>query len=142
MAKFVSSSNRTLGRGKGNIAIWVDMRHGSITSVQAQVDFKRLAWRLYVINKANWFSLFANLSWKPDNLGWQLLADHIQLRMGGISWPENQLLLKYKKEQQSYQLFVKSIIIDSLLSHAIDWPKSMQALLDMKPQGSCTILRS
>lgn len=68
-------------------------------------------------------------------MGWQLLADHIQLRMGGISWPENQILLKYKKDQHSYQLFVKSIIIESLLSHAIDWPKSMQALLVMKPQG-------
>lgn len=122
--------------GKGNIALWVDMRHGSITSVQAQVDFKRLAWRLLRNQQSQLVqSFFANLSWKPDDLGWQLLADHIQLRMGGISWPENQILLKYKKEQQSYQLFVKSIIIDSLLSHAIDWPKSMQALLDMKPQG-------
>ncbi|KTD06601.1 transmembrane protein [Legionella gratiana] len=122
--------------GKGNIALWVDMRHGSITSVQAQVDFKRLAWRLLHSQQSQLIqSFFANLSWKPDNVGWQLLADHIQLRIGGVSWPENQILLKYKKEQQSYQLFVKSIIIESLLSHAIDWPKSMQALLDMKPQG-------
>lgn len=122
--------------GKGNIALWVDMRHGSITAVQAQVDFKRLAWRQLHNQQSQLIqSFFANLSWKPDNVGWQLLADHIQLRIGGVSWPENQVLLKYKKEQQSYQLFVKSIIIESLLSNAIDWPKGIQDLLDMKPQG-------
>ena len=122
--------------GKGNLALWVDMHHGAISSVQAQVDFKRLAWRLLNNHQSQLVQSFsANLSWKPDNVGWQLQADHIQLRIGGVSWPENQVLLKYKKEQQSYQLFIKSIIIESLLSNAIDWPKSMQGLLDLQPQG-------
>ncbi|KTD67445.1 transmembrane protein [Legionella steelei] len=123
--------------GKGNIDLWLDMHHGAVSSVQAQVSFKRLAWRLLNNQQSQLIqSFFANLSWKPDNLGWQLHIDPIKLRIGGVTWPENQLLLKYNKEQQSYLLFVKSIIIESLLSNAINWPESIQGLLDMKPKGA------
>ncbi|MGL5742239.1 MAG: YhdP family protein [Legionella sp.] len=123
--------------GKGNITLWMDVHHGSVSSVQAQIQFKRLAWRLLNNHRSQLIqSFFANLSWKPGRDGWQLHADQIQLRIGGVTWPENQLVLKYDKNQQSYRLFVKSIIIESLLSDAINWPKSMKALLDMKPQGA------
>ncbi|MBI2785462.1 MAG: TIGR02099 family protein [Legionella longbeachae] len=122
--------------GNGNISLWVDVRHGSIASVQAQIKLKRLAWRLLNNQQSQLIqSFFANLSWKPDNTGWQLHADQIQLRIGGVNWPENQLLLKYNKAQHSYQLFVKSILIESLLSHAVNWPKSIQSMLEMKPKG-------
>ncbi len=123
--------------GKGFINLWLDVHHGAISSVQAQITFKRLAWRLLNNQQSQLIqSFFANLSWKPDNLGWQLQADPIKLRIGGVTWPENKVLLKYNKEQQSYQLFVKSIIIESLFSNAINWPKSLQSILDMKPQGT------
>lgn len=122
--------------GKGNINLWLDVHHGAVSSVQAQITFKRLAWRLLNNQNSQLIqSFFANLSWKPDNLGWQLQADPIRLRIGGVAWPENKLLLKYNKEQQSYLLFVKSIIIESLFSDAINWPKSIQNILAMKPQG-------
>ncbi len=122
--------------GKGNVELWLDVHKGIVSSVQAQIKLDHLAWRL--LNNQNSQlvqSFFANLSWKPDEQGWQLTADHIQLRVGGVSWPENQVLIKYNKEQQSYQFFVKTLILESLLSDAINWPKSMRSILKMKPQG-------
>ncbi len=122
--------------GKGYINLWLDVHHGAISSIQAQITFKRLAWRLLNNQQSQLIqSFFANLSWKPNSLGWQFQADPIRLRIGGVTWPENKLLLKYNKEQQSYQLFVKSIIIESLFSNAINWPKSIQDILSMKPKG-------
>lgn len=122
--------------GKGYINLWLDVHHGAISSVQAQVTFKRLAWRLLNNQQSQLIqSFFANFSWKPDNLGWQFQAEPIKLRVGGVTWPDNKLLLKYNKEQQSYQLFVKSIIVESLFSNGINWPQSIQNILSMKPQG-------
>ncbi|WP_428411394.1 YhdP family protein [Legionella sp.] len=122
--------------GKGGLQVWMDVHKGSVASVQAQVKLEHLAWRLLNKEKSQLVqSFFANLSWQPDNQGWQLHGDHIQLRVGGLNWPENQLLVKYNQEQQTYQFFIKNIIIESLLSDAINWPKSIQNLLQIKPQG-------
>ncbi|STY29088.1 transmembrane protein [Legionella wadsworthii] len=123
--------------GKGYLSLWLDVHHGSVSSVQAQVTFKRLAWRLLNNQHSQLIqSFFANLSWKPDDVGWQLHADPIRLRIGGITWPENKLLIKHNREQQTYLLFVKSILIESLFSDAINWPESIQNILDMKPHGT------
>ena len=131
---FPKASERLEG-GKGDISLWVDLNKGAISSVQAQVKFKRLAWRILNNNSQFIQNFYANLSWKPDDKGWLFNADHIKLRAGGVVWPENQLSIKFDKTQQMYQLFVKSIIIESLLSQTIHWPASISNLLDMKPHG-------
>lgn len=122
--------------GKGTIALWVDLNKGAISLVQSQIKFKRLAWRL--LNKKNSQiiqSLSANLSWKPDEKGWQFDADHLFLRVGGIRWPENQFLIKFDKTQQLYQVFVKSILIESLLTEAVNWPEALHDIVQVKPHG-------
>jgi uncharacterized protein (TIGR02099 family) len=122
--------------GTGDIQLWVDLQKGRVASVQAQIKLEHLAWRLVTNQQSQLIqSFFANLSWKPDETGWQLKGDHIQLRIGGVSWPENQFLVNYNEEQQNYQCFVKNIIIESLLSSPIHWPQSIQTLLKIKPQG-------
>jgi uncharacterized protein (TIGR02099 family) len=133
---FPKTADRLEG-GKGDIALWVDLKKGAVSSVQAEIKFKRLAWRLLKNNNSQIIqNLYANLSWKPDDNGWQFKADHIKLRAGGVVWPENQLLIKFDKTQQAYQLFVKSIIIESLLSQTINWPASIHNLLQIKPHGN------
>lgn len=125
-----------LESGKGSIQLWMDIHKGSVSSAQSQVQLEHLAWRLQNSQQSQLVqSFFANLSWMPDDQGWQLHGDHIQLRVGGLTWPENQVLVKYNNEQQSYQFFVKTIIIESLLSDAIDWPQSIKSVLQLKPQG-------
>ncbi len=132
---FPKTTERVEG-GKGSIALWVDLNKGAVSSVQAQIKFKRLAWRLlHNQNSQIIQNIYANLSWKPDNNGWSLLADHIRLRAGGVTWPENQLSIKFDKAQNAYQLFVKSIIIESLLSQTTSWPSSIQNIVKLKPHG-------
>ena len=132
---FPKATERLEG-GKGDIKLWMDVHKGTVSSVQAQIKLEHLAWRLSNSQNSQIVqSFFANLSWKPDDTGWQLHGDQVQLRVGGVSWPDNQILIKYNNEQQSYQFFVKTIIIESLLSDAINWPKSIQTLLAMKPRG-------
>ncbi|WP_050805596.1 YhdP family protein [Legionella drancourtii] len=122
--------------GKGDIQLWMDIHQGTIASVQAQIKLERLAWRLLNNQHSQLIqSFFANLSWKPNSTGWQLHGDNIQLRVAGLSWPDNKIIVTYNNEQQSYQFFVKTLIIESLLSDAINWPQSIQAILQMKPRG-------
>ncbi|WP_415582908.1 YhdP family protein [Legionella worsleiensis] len=132
-------STGQLEGGNGDVAVWLDLDKGLVSSAQAQVKFKRLAWRL-TNKKSNELiqSFSANLSWKLQGNGWAFQADQIKLRAAGVSWPENQLLLRYSKPNHRYQLFVKSIIIESLLTDAINWPSSMQQLLQSRPHGILT----
>lgn len=122
--------------GKGDVAVWMDLKNGTLSSIQSQVKFKRLAWSVVKPNNTQLIqSFFANMSWKPDESGWTFNADHIQLRVGGLTWPDNKLFVKYNKDQHAYQLYIKSIIIESLLSTAIDWPQDIQRVMQFKPQG-------
>ncbi|KTD32437.1 transmembrane protein [Legionella moravica] len=133
------NTTEQLEGGKGDLAVWLDLDKGTVTSAQAQVKLKRLAWRLTNKKTSELIqSFYANLAWKPKANGWEFQADHIKLRAAGISWPENQLLIHYNKPDNQYQIFVKSIIVESLLTDAINWPSSITELLQAKPHGVLT----
>lgn len=122
--------------GKGNVSLWVDLEKGNISSIQAELRLKRLAWKL--LNKKNSKliqSFYANMGWKLDKQGWQFQADHMKLRVAGVTWPENQLSIRFNKNQNTYQIFTKSLIVESLLSEAINWPPAIQNVLQLKPHG-------
>ncbi len=113
----------------------MDLNKGRISSLQAQLNFKQLALHIKKDSTQKIQFLQANLAWKPDDKGWKLQADKIRLHLGGVPWPENQLSLQFDKEQHSYHLFVKTLILDSLSSLQIDWPPYLQKLLQLNPQG-------
>lgn len=122
--------------GKGDIDLWIDLDKGAVSLIQAKVNLKRLAWRLLNKKSSELIQSFsANMEWKPDDKGWQFNADQIKLRVAGVTWPDNQVLIKFDKKQNNYQLFVKSIVIESLLTDAINWPAEIQTVLQMKPRG-------
>jgi uncharacterized protein (TIGR02099 family) len=124
--------------GRADVALWVDFNHGAISSVQAKVLLKRLAWNLPSKKNDLIQSFFANIAWTPNDTGWKLAADAMQLRIGGVNWPENKLLVQYDKTQQSTSVYIKSINIESLRAAHIDWPKALNPLLALKPQGMLT----
>ncbi|MFG0172301.1 YhdP family protein [Legionella pneumophila] len=129
-------SSMQLEGGKGNVSLWVDLEKGNISSIQAELRLKRLAWKL--LNKKNSKliqSFYANMGWKLDKQGWQFQADHMKLRVAGVTWPENQLSIRFNKNQNTYQIFTKSLIVESLLSEAINWPPAIQNVLQLKPHG-------
>lgn len=125
--------------GKGDIAVWVDFKDGAVSLVQSKLNFKRLAWQLLHEKKSQLIqSLSGNLAWKPTAQGWSLSADHVLLRVGTYKWPENQLSVLYDKRQNSYQLYAKNILLESLFSLAVDFPDSLSPLIDAKVHGSLT----
>ncbi|HHU0092254.1 TPA: YhdP family protein, partial [Legionella pneumophila] len=129
-------SSMQLEGGKGNVSLWVDLEKGNISSIQAELRLKRLAWKL--LNKKNSKliqSFYANMGWKLDKQGWQFQADRMKLRVAGVTWPENQLSIRFNKNQNTYQIFTKSLIVESLLSEAINWPPAIQNVLQLKPHG-------
>lgn len=132
---FPKISERLQG-GKGDIDLWLDLNHGMISSIQAKLKVKRLAWRLLNTKNSQMIqSLTANMAWKPSDQGWVLSADQVKLRMGGVKWPENKVLIQFDKKQQSYQFYAKALVVESLLSEAMDWPEAMKKWLQYKPHG-------
>ncbi|KTD78418.1 YhdP family protein [Legionella waltersii] len=125
--------------GKGDIELWADLNKGTLTNVQAHVKFKRLAWKLINQTKSELIqSFYANLGWQPEKMGWKFQADHVKFRAAGVKWPENQYLVRFNKEQNTYQVFVKSLLVESLVNQAIEWPDSFYQILQLKPHGVLT----
>ncbi|MBN9230491.1 MAG: hypothetical protein J0I93_06525 [Legionella sp.] len=132
---FIPKNKVSLEGGKGNLELWMDIHRGAVTSMHAQIELKRLAWRTMDNQKmrlVNYF--FANLFWRPDSEGWELSADQIHLRLGNSDWPENQLQIKFNREQQSYRIFVKNLLLNSLIPQLKDI-NILQPLSALNPQG-------
>lgn len=122
--------------GEGDIDLWINLDKGKIDTVQSQFHFKRLAWHSGVETKYQLVqSLRGNAAWKGGEQGWQLSADHLQLRFGGVRWPENQLQLSYNAQDQSYKLYIKSLALQPLLAEITDWNPSLQPLANLQVHG-------
>ncbi|KTD07216.1 YhdP family protein [Legionella jamestowniensis] len=123
--------------GKGDIQLWADVSKGKFANAQARLSFDHLAWADTQTEKDQLIqSLHANLAWELKKKGgWQLAGDHIGLRLGGASWPENSFLIRYEPDTQNYFVYIKNILLHSLFSTSIAWPESMNTILSIKPFG-------
>ena len=133
---FFPKFSRVLNKGKGNIELWLSLQKGHISSMQTKFGFKHLAWSDRGKSNSQFVqSVSANLAWKPFNGGWQLSADQIALEVLGEVWPENALLIEYKKAANSYRIFVKRLLLESLFATDIPWPSSIEPILLAHPKG-------
>ena len=134
---FLPPTEQELLGGKGNIKLWVDFNKGGIKSVQSEIDVGHIAWKHHVQNK-NYFiqHLSANLAWKPVEDGWQLSGVKINLQLAGKNWPENKLLIKYRKSVDDYSMYFKTIDLNSLFNLDIDWPDKLKSVAAAKPIGT------
>lgn len=124
-----------LKKGSANYSLWLDIKHGDISSGQSQIALNDLV--IKNKDKKNYISSFyANMAWKLTSRGWQYSADHIQFDLDKIQWPENQMSVEFDKAQQSYLIFSKHILLQSLLS-AVDkqWPELTKTIHEIKIQG-------
>jgi len=122
--------------GEGNLELWLDLVKGNFFSLQSTLDFKQVSWTQDGKSKRHTIqNLQANLAWRTTTHGWRLSGDHIKLSLDGMVWPENVLQLDYKKSQDSYRAFVKTLSLKPLLSMDVTWPDSMRSVLAMRPQG-------
>lgn len=122
LAQWQQLLNNTPARiegGKGSVALWLDLNKGKVSSAQAQLSLKHIAWKMNKNTSPQWIQSFsANLMWTPHDNGWRMNADHIHLRMGNVSWPENQASLTFNQSENSYLFFAKTLLLDSLLTQA------------------------
>ncbi|RMX15277.1 TIGR02099 family protein [Legionella jordanis] len=133
--KFMPESRFEVSGGGGDLQMWADLKNGHFQTVQGRFNFSHLLLTDNKTEKDQFIHSFkANLAWKPTHEGWQLSGDHIGLRLSGTTWPENSFVLDYKNSQD-YFIYVKNILLQSLMNIAIPWPDSMQPLLSLQPHG-------
>ncbi len=119
--------------GLADLKAWFDFKAGTLATAQAQVLLNHIAWHDPINNNDQLVqSLYANLAWSPDSKGWKLQGDHVQLRVGETTWPENKIMVQYNQEQNSFLLYIKTIVIDSLIKNKL---LPYQGFLQLKPQG-------
>lgn len=122
--------------GKGGVEVWFDVAKGHLAGVQSKLHVNHVAWMKEGNPKIETIrTLRANVAWNLTQYGWKLSGDHIKLDAAGILWPENSLLLNFNQSQQTYRLFVKTVLLDSLFSSDFKWPALMQPLLAAHPSG-------
>lgn len=122
--------------GNADFDVWVDIVNGQLSDVQTQFNLNNIIWNK-VGGPQNQImqALKANLAWQSKPMGWQLSADKIKLRLGGVAWPENSLQINYQKASKTYRLFVEALLLEPLLTADINWPEIMQPILNFHPYG-------
>ncbi len=125
-----------LTEGTGKADIWLEIKKGKISNGQTILGFHNTTLKSGNGKKSQPIQMVqANLAWQPKNEGWQLSGDKIIWCVEGACWPENELLLTYDNQKQSYRLFIKKILLQSFLSLKIDWPQALKEIQNIKPEG-------
>ncbi|MDP3561670.1 MAG: YhdP family protein [Legionellaceae bacterium] len=124
-------------RGECDLKTWFDLKQGHMLGLQSTVRLQNLIWTENASSKERKIELLeANLAWKKNRgADWRLTADQVNLRIGGVNWPENMIQLDYKHADQMYSVFVKTLLLESLFATDIAWPDNLQSILAAKPVG-------
>ena len=133
---FVASSKYRILDGQGDVQLWLDLASGGIEKMQARIDAKQFVWQdLQAKIKHDIAILKANLSWNLTQEGWQLAGDNLGLQINGRVWPQNNLRIQYQRQTDEWTIYVKHLVIESLLDSGIKWPDSLTKFLTIKPKG-------
>ncbi len=132
---FVPKMSYQLNKGLCDLELWLQVKEGKIKSIQSKMDFKDIL-LVEDTGKSHKIEHFAaNTAWRKDRFGWYFTADKIDLLFNGTKWPRNKFALSHNNELNSYNIFVASILIDSLRAAKVNWPEDLQKLLKMHPTG-------
>lgn len=125
--------------GKGKIQLWLDITHGKLAQLHTKLKFNNLTFAT-ANHKHNgkYFipDLQAHLAWTLLPHGWKLAGDNIIFSLNGIVWPKNELLIQYNDEQASNFIYIKNLVLQSLLSLPIPWPLTINNILLTEPSGA------
>ena len=134
--KLIPIGDYRVKHGNGNLEAWLDIDHGHVVAAQSIVQAEHVVWLQDGSSTKHAIDhLQANVAWKNNEEGWQLATDHVQLKLGGVSWPENSALFEFKKSDHAYHAFVKTVLLQPLLAIDLPWPDYVQSLLTMHPEG-------
>jgi uncharacterized protein (TIGR02099 family) len=123
-------------KGHLDVKVWTHLDKGHVSNVQSTLLLRDCWWRKQRETMHQMVRhLTANLAWKKTSTGWQWSADHIDLQTPQKQWPENEFLLTYKKSDDSYRLFVQTLVLEPLLGTLLDWPDALAPIFKMQLQG-------
>jgi len=136
---FLNQSRFKLTDGAGDAKLWVDWHAGKITKAQSKVTIANLGWYDELTKKQQLTQqLNANLAWLKTENGWQLSGDKIHLKLAGIKWPENNFLMQYNRNTESFTVYVNQLILESLIGSVPSWPQTLSPILAVLPHGKLT----
>lgn len=125
-------------QGECDVKLWLDLDQGHLNGVQSVIHLANFSWMEVdqQQKERQLQELSGNFAWKRNaDKGWHLVADHLQLRLDDVTWPENAFQLDYTAANDSYTMFVKNILLAPLAKADISWPESVQSLLAKQPNG-------
>ncbi|WP_131781373.1 YhdP family protein [Legionella gresilensis] len=134
---FLPPTRTQIKNGKANLLLWLDWQAGRLKQIQSKVELKKLAWldkQTQVEQNLPYFT--ANLALKPTELGWQFAGNNIKMQLEDVKWPDNEFLINYKRNDQTFDIYVKNLILESLLPIVPSWPNQFNPMLAVRPQGS------
>jgi uncharacterized protein (TIGR02099 family) len=135
--KFFPMSHFKINKGDGNIQLWLDWKAGQVESAQSRLSIHHFALEDLSNNQNYLLPYFnANLAFKPSKSGWALTADHLKFELGHTKWPENSLMIRYEASNETYFVYIKHLILESLIAISPVWPKDYQALIAAQPHGA------
>lgn len=122
--------------GLVNGRVWLTLALGNLVAVQSNVALQSLD-VLDTQQKKHFRTdhLKGNWAWEKKSAGWQLSADHLELALNGKPWPMNEFKLDYVAAAQAWTIYVKHVLLDSLLTQDVSWPQALKTFIQAKPQG-------
>lgn len=133
---FLANSSFHIKNGVGDIELWIDLAKGHFLSLQSKLNFNNIVVNQEGHPKRHSLEfLRANLAWRTTSRGWEFTGDQINLRLDGMTWAENSIRIAHDKVQQSFDTFVKTLSLRSLLALDLPWPDQIHELLAIKPRG-------
>ena len=122
--------------GVVNGRVWLTLGQGSLTAVQSNLIIQNLDC-LDTEEKKHLRadSLKGNWAWQKKSSGWQLSADQLELALNGKQWPVNEFKIDYQKSAQTWEIFVRHLLLESLFSEDLNWPQALKPFIQAKLQG-------
>ncbi|MDP1604791.1 MAG: YhdP family protein [Legionella sp.] len=134
--KFFPKSQFKINDGEVNTQLWLDWRDGKVQSAQNRIGIHHFAFEELTTKQSYLLPYInANLAWKPSKTGWELTADHLMFKLDHTKWPENTLMIRYDAVTQTWFVYVKHLIVESLMSISSTWPKDYQPFVAALPHG-------
>lgn len=134
--KFFPQSRITIEDGLGDVQLWLDWQLGTVKNAQSRISFRNLALKDAATKKNRLFSFAnANLAWTQSAKEWLFSADHIRFQLDNVLWPENKLMVRFQKDNDTFYVYVKHIILESLMSVMPDFPEKFKQITAVKPHG-------
>ena len=131
----ISKRESKIYAGEGSLKLWADIKDGKLSLLQSLIDVNHLMMDLP--NEKNFFikKFAANLAFNPNEDGWQLSGDDIQLTLDGKPWPHNKLLIRKNNTLNTLGIYLESLNLNILKKLPVPWTEQALMFVKARPYG-------